>query len=609
VKADEIQPDFSLTNPFCRFPGRWLFDCIQPFLLRLTGLTQLEHVLKEVNQAEDAHDYCERILSVLRIPLVLREEERARISKHGPLVVVANHPFGGVDAALLACALCRARPDVKFLANYLLKRVPGVKDLCHFVDPFVSDHSAERNVRSLLEALRWVKAGHALAVFPAGEVSSLDLRRGTVADRTWDPTVVLMARRTNAPVLPVFIRGRNSALFQAAGLIHPLLRTARLPREVLNKRGRAGEIRVGQLVPAKQLASLEDDRSAAEYLRTRVYMMGIWNEAAVQPRSVNHAGEPIAPTGFHKALVQEVEDLPETNVLVDGDEFRVMLARADRIPETLYEIARLREITFRDAGEGTGMASDRDRYDNYYLHLFLWNRKRKEVVGAYRLGPTDEILPKLGAEGLYTHTLFDYAPEVLSRLNPALELGRSFVRPEYQQAFTPLMLLWKGIGQFALRHPRYRLLFGPVSINNEYHYLARQLIVAFLQAHAFLDDWAGYIKPRRPFRVCRFKGWDVGPVARAATSIDEISALISDLDPKHKTVPVLLRQYLRLGGKLLGFNIDPAFSSVLDGLLLVDLTQTDRRMLNRYMGAEGAETFLQFHVSTQQEPRVEPAHA
>jgi len=260
----------------------------------------------------------------------------------------------------------------------------------------------------------------------------------------------------------------------------------------------------------------------------------------------------------------------------------------------LREVGRLREITFRAAGEGTGKPLDLDEFDNYYLHLFVWHTRKQELVGAYRLARTDAVRRQHGAGGLYTATLFRFGDPFLERLGPALELGRSFIRQEYQKGFAPLLLLWKGIGTFVARNPRYKILFGPVSISNQYQALSRELMISFLEKYTMLRDWSGLVRNRRGLR----ERWLKGPLRPAlpATGFDveDLSALVGDIEQKPAGVPVLLRQYLRLGGKLLGFNVDPKFADALDGLILVDLTKTEPKLLERYLGKNEATTFLEF---------------
>lgn len=273
----------------------------------------------------------------------------------------------------------------------------------------------------------------------------------------------------------------------------------------------------------------------------------------------------------------------------------------------MREIGRLREITFRAGSEGTGKASDIDQFDAHYLHLFIWNEDKSEVVGAYRLGLTDEILTKQGIKGLYTSTLFRYGQRFLDKISPALELGRSFVRVEYQKNYVPLLLLWKGICQIVATNPKYRYLFGPVSINKDYSGASSQLIVSFLKMTSYVPSLAKYVRPKTPLRSEPVAGWNAATALSFVRDIDDVSELIAAIgEPETaqpgqaelstpKAVPVLLKQYLRLGGKLIGFNIDHSFGDCLDGLILVDLTITEPSLLRRYMGKEGVEAFYNYH--------------
>jgi putative hemolysin len=289
-------------------------------------------------------------------------------------------------------------------------------------------------------------------------------------------------------------------------------------------------------------------------------------------------------------IAAEVVKLDPGRTLVDAGEFSVLQARAAEIPNALHEIGRLREITFRACGEGTGKSIDLDLFDDHYWHLFVWNKTTREIVGAYRFGASGEILPRAGVKGFYTATLFHWKRDFLARIGPALELGRSFVRCEYQRNFAPLLLLWKGIGQFLVRNPQYKVLFGPVSISNEYTTASRQLIVLFLSTFRQSSDLAPLVRPRRPFRR-RPSKLARELVGATVADIEELSALIADVEMDRKGVPILLKQYLKLGGELVTFNVDPKFANALDGLIVVDLRKTDVRLLERYMGKEGAAAF------------------
>ncbi|MEZ5355335.1 MAG: GNAT family N-acyltransferase [Bryobacteraceae bacterium] len=271
-----------------------------------------------------------------------------------------------------------------------------------------------------------------------------------------------------------------------------------------------------------------------------------------------------------------------------GSGLEAYLARAADIPAVLGEIGRLREVSFRAVGEGTGNSRDLDIFDEHYLHLFLWNPATREIAGAYRLTSTRDAVARYGVAGLYTATLFEFDENFLARLGPALELGRSFVRAEYQRSFAPLLLLWKAIGVHVARHPEEKTLFGPVSISARYRLESRSLMVRWLEEWASWPDLGRLVRERNPFR--RGSGAEA-----AAGDVEQLSRVVSGMEPDGAGVPVLLRQYLKLGGRLLGFNVDPAFSGVVDGLIVVDLTRTEPRWLSRYLGIEEAARFLQHH--------------
>jgi putative hemolysin len=300
---------------------------------------------------------------------------------------------------------------------------------------------------------------------------------------------------------------------------------------------------------------------------------------------------PAIPASLLKA---EVEALPADQHLVATAQFSVHCARAEQFPWCLQEIGRLRELTFRAVGEGTGKAADVDLFDAYYLHLFVWDTQAEAIVGAYRMGLADEIIDRYGKGGLYTQSLFRYGDRVLQAMNPAIELGRSFVRAEYQRSFAPLMLLWRGIGQFIVQHPQYAMLFGAVSISNDYEPASRRLIVDYLSANNIEANLARHVKPRRPFRSRRAAAYDQAEFA-ALNDIEDVSRMVRQIERDSKGVPILLKQYLKLGGRLLAFSADKRFNDALDGLIMVDLRASDPRVLARYMGEEGAGAFLSRH--------------
>jgi putative hemolysin len=543
----------------------------------------------------------ENLLTEMRVDLRVDAADAARIPDSGPVVVVANHPFGMLDGAVLAVLLTRVRPDVRVMTNYLLRDVPELARHCIFVDPFQSGDAIENNRRGVREALAWLQEGGMLAIFPGGEVSQWQFPQAEIADPAWNDTAVRLIRRTGAAALPVYFCGRNSVSFHLFGMIHPQLRTAFLLQEFLQQEGRTVEVRVGSEIPGDSVAGIADDREAIEYLRWRTYLLARRSRpqkswpVVVQSKIAEKAQEPVALAEPADLLAEEVSRLPDGRCLAESGDLAVYLAKANETPRMLLELGRLREVTFRLAGEGTGKSRDLDRFDRYYWHVLLWHRAKQELVGAYRAGNTAEILAERGVNGLYTSTLFRYDARVFEKIGPALELGRSFVRPEYQRQYAPLLLLWKGIARLLATHAETPVLFGAVSISNDYSKASREMIYRFFEARMQEDELTGLIEPRRPFRPAGLRPWDCRAMCHALRDLEELSQPITDVETDGKGLPILLRQYAKIGGKMVGFNVDRKFSNVLDGLVVVDLRKTEPAVLERYMGREAAGRFRQRH--------------
>jgi putative hemolysin len=504
-----------------------------------------------------------------------------------------------VEGILLGHILCGIRDDVKILANYLLQRLVGIGETVIPVDPFGGSVAHGANLAGLKAALGWLKQGKVLAVFPAGEVASFQWRHGRIEDPPWSRHIATLARKSGAAVLPVYFPGKNGSLFQLTGLLHPRLRTALLPRELVNKRGRTCRVFIGKAVPWRKLCQFDSDAARVDYLRAATVFLRNRQHARFRvvfpvtiPARKATAPEPVIPPVETGHLLRDLQRLDHRHRLVRQGDMAVYIAEASEVPNILKEIGRLREITFRDVGEGTGRSVDLDRFDQNYRHLFLWNHAADELVGAYRLGLTDRILAEHGMSGLYTSQLFRFKSGLFQRLQVSIEFGRSFIRPEYQKKFNSLMLLWKGIGQFIGRNPEYRILFGPVSISKDYHTVSKNLMVRFLKANKYDVQLSRYVTPRKPFRSGRIQGISGHLLRTSFQDIDDISLLISGIEGDGKGIPILLRQYLKLNGTLLCFNVDRNFSDVVDGLLLVDLACTEPRLLKKFMGDDNYRSFV-----------------
>ncbi|MGH8446058.1 MAG: GNAT family N-acyltransferase, partial [Solimonas sp.] len=418
-----------------------------------------------------------------------------------------------------------------------------------------------------------------LIVFPSGEVSRIDWQARQIADPPWSPTVALLARRSGARVLPLFVEGRPRLRSLAAGVVDVRLRTALLARDLLALRGRTLGLRMGDILESRELARIPET-AQTDYLRVLTYTLGLDREAVAAPRKL----APLAPRADAGLLAAEVARLADCRLL-QANEFELYLAPTPRMPLLLDEIGRLREASFRALQEGSGLARDLDRYDAHYEHLFVWHPQRREIVGAYRFGFTDAIHPRLGADGLYTRSLFRYDARLMAQIGPAIELGRSFVAPEWQRSFQPLRLLWGGIAAVLARRPDIRYLFGPVSISPSYSLAARRLIAETLSVHHADPALTALIAPLHPLPE-RPQPAEHRNVISALADPRLLSRVVARLE-RGPGLPVLLRHYLELNGRFAGFNVDDSFGGTLDGLVFVSVDNIPRRTLDHFLAVGG----------------------
>ena len=507
---------------------------------------------------------------------------------------MANHPLGCVEGVILAELLLMVRDDIQILANQYLKTVPELDQLFIGVDVFEGKNAVKSNMKALRAANKHLASGGLLLVFPAGEVSQLvDAKQQRLEDKAWSRSVSSLIRKNKATTVPVFISGQNSKRFYMAGKIHPLLRTLLLGRELLNKQAQTIDLSFGQSIKFKELSTLNDDQ-VVNYLRLNTYLLNRETQS-VKPSSSSERLSPIAaglPVG---ELLEELNNLPKESKLLTSGEFDVYCTESQNIPSLLHEIGRLRELNFRQVGEGTGLAIDIDHFDHDYLHLFVWDRENQCLVGAYRLGLVDQLIEKRGVAGLYSRTLFNYDQRFIDQMGKSIEMGRSVIAQQYQKSMSALLLLWKGIATFVHQNPDYTHLFGPVSISNDYSDTARQLLAQSMTLHHYDNNCAEYVTPSNPLPE-HHRDWNTSMLT-ALGDLQLLSRVIARID-EGKGVPVLLRQYLSLNGKLVCFNVDPAFNNALDGLITVDLRDVQEKTLARYMGREQTHEYLTYHADS-----------
>jgi putative hemolysin len=574
-----------------------------PFANMVQKLLPMERIRELYRRAQQPvnRSILENVLTEMKVTAEVSDSDLRRIPSTGALVVTANHPFGLLDGAVLGAILLGVREDVKIVTNSLFASIPELHECCIFADPWRKPESAAINRRAARQSLAWLHSGGALAVFPAGEVAQFDFRQMEVIDPEWNPMAAHLARLTGASALPVYFSGHNSVPFQVLARLHPGLRIAFLLHEFLQQKGKRVEVRIGAPVQAEFLRQPHSHREAAGYLRWRTYLLAqraTRTQTAVASFKLRWPSQKSAAVMAaipQHMLIQDLSQLAPHKKLHEDRDFCVYLADACEIPHLMREVGRLREITFRTAGEGTGKRCDLDRFDHYYKHLLLWSKSKQELAGAYRMGATPDILPQFGVDGLYTSDLFRYDPRFFNRIGPALELGRSFVRLDYQRQYAPLLALWKGIGHFLVSRPELAVLFGAVSISSRYNRMSREMIVRFFQSREANKELATLAAPRRPFR----QRWKLAYVASASCEnfleLNDLVDPIADVELDGKDLPILLKHYAKLGGRVLSFNVDQNFSNVLDGLVLVDLRKTKPALLTRYMGSDGIRTFQRYH--------------
>ena len=580
-----------------------------PFLKRWLAVDALNDVHDQVIETATPETFFSRTLEILGCRYEVEASDLERIPASGPVVVVSNHPLGGLDGIILGDLLRRRRKDTRLMANFLLKNVKHAEENMFFVDPFPREEAIRANLTGLRNCLRHLKHGGLLGVFPGNQVSHFQWDRKQICDPDWVPNVASLVRRSDATVVPIFIEGGNSLLFNIAGTIHPLLRTVMLPKEMIRQARDPLPVKlhIGTPIPCSRLKRFETDEEMMGFLRLATYVMGNRPDD-LPPETLAELAraqepQPVAPPLPPELLEADIAALAPSSCLLKQGEFEVYMARYQELPHVMQEIGRGREVSFRAAGGGTLKAVDLAPHDEHYHHLFVWNRKDRTVVGAYRIGFADEILAKHGPAGLVCSGLFDFKPAFLEKLNPGLELGRSYVLPEYQRNYNSLLLLWAGILAFVAREPKYRIVFGSVGISqgNEYTPASRTLMVNYMREHLSHPSFSVQVEPRSRFTGVKLSGLKREEISGLVQSVEDVSTLVTGLEHDGKGVPILIKHYTRMNAKLISFGVWKNHSNAVVSFLITDLTTSDPKFLKRYMGEEGYARFMAFHEA--EEPK------
>jgi len=567
-------------------------------VLKISTLNKIYNRNKHLSNIE----FLDAILGEFQIKFEIPEEDLKRLPKEGAYITVSNHPLGGIDGILLLKLMLEERSDFKIIANFLLNRIQPMAPYIMPVNPFEDRKDVKSSITGFKNAIGHLRDGHPLGLFPAGEVSTY--RDGKlVVDKPWEEAAMKLAKKANVPIVPIYFHAKNSSLFYKLSKISDTFRTAKLPSELLTQKRRVIKVRVGKPISVSDQNEHKNLEDFTDFIRRKTYMLS--NTFEPKEKIINTISSSLKGHKIPKKIVTPVAAdimIKEVQALLDNDKrlltsknYEVYLAPAKDIPNIIREIGRLREITFREVGEGTNEAIDLDSFDTYYHHMFLWDNEAKIIVGAYRMGLGSKIFAKYGIDGFYLQDLFRFEPELYKMMGESIELGRAFIIKSYQQKPMPLFLLWKGIVHTTLRFPEHKYLIGGVSISNQFSNFSKSLMIEFMKSHYYDPYVAQYVHPKKEFKV-KLKDADKDFVFDATEAdLNKFDKIIDEIEPGALRLPVLLKKYIKQNARLVAFNVDPLFNNAVDGLMYIkiaDLPESTVRPVMEEFQAELESKFL-----------------
>lgn len=543
-------------------------------LMKILKISTLNKIYDRNKHLSDL-EFLNAILDEFQIKFEIPEEDLKRLPKEGSYITISNHPLGGIDGILLLKLMLEREPNFKIIANFLLHRIEPMKPYIMPVNPFENHKDSKSSVVGIKETLRHLADGKPLGIFPAGEVSTY--KDGElIVDKPWEEGALKIIKKANVPVVPIYFHAQNSKLFYTLSKLNDTLRTAKLPSELLTQKNRVIKVRIGKPISTTEQAEYKEISEFGEFLRKKTYMLSnaFEEENKLQLPKLNTAKPPkqIVKPANHEQILEEIKVLKEDDHrLLQSKNYQVFLTTAEKIPNILHEIGRLREITFRAVGEGTNEAIDLDKYDQYYHHMFLWDDEAQIIAGAYRMGLGSKIYEQHGIEGFYLHELFRFEPELYSMMSQSIEMGRAFIISEYQQKPMPLFLLWKGIVHTTLRYPEHKYLIGGVSISNQFSEFSKSLMIEFMKSHYWDPFVAQYVHPKKEFKV-KLKDADKDFVFNETEAdLNKFDKIIDEVEPGDLRLPVLIKKYIKQNARVVSFNVDPLFNNSVDGLMYIKI--------------------------------------
>jgi len=542
-------------------------------LMKILKISNLNKVYDRNRHLKDVA-FLNGILDDLQIKFEIPEEDLKRLPKDGAYITISNHPLGGIDGVLLLKLMLEREPNFKIIANFLLHRIEPLKKYIMPVNPFENHKDAKSSVVGIKETLRHLSDGKPLGMFPAGEVSTYKDGKLKV-DKPWEEGAIKVIRKAQVPVIPIYFHAKNSRLFYLLSKISGTFRTAKLPSEVFSQKKRVIKVRVGKPISVSEQNEYKTIDEYSEFLRKKTYMLAnpFEKESPFLPTpslKLPKSPKKIVTGANQEKMIAEVEVARNSDCrLLQSKNYEVFFSEATNIPNILHEIGRLREITFREVGEGTNESIDLDKHDKYYHHLFLWDNEANKIAGAYRMGLGSIIYPKYGINGFYLNDLFRFEPELYDMMHKSIEMGRAFIIKEYQQKPMPLFLLWKGIMHTTLRYPEHKFLLGGVSISNQFSDFSKSLMIEFMKSNYYDPYIAQYIHPKKEYKV-KLKDADKDFIFNETEAdLNKFDKIIDELEPGSLRLPVLIKKYIKQNAKVVAFNVDPLFNNAVDGLMYI----------------------------------------
>ncbi len=562
-------------------------------LMKVLQISSLNKIYNRNKHLKDV-EFLNAILDEFQIKFEIHEEDLKRLPKEGPYITISNHPLGGIDGILLLKLMLEREPNFKIIANFLLHRIEPMKPYIMPVNPFETHKDAKSSVIGIKETLRHLSDGKPLGMFPAGEVSTYKDGK-LMVDKQWEEGAIKVIRKAQVPVIPIYFHAKNSRLFYFLSKISDTLRTAKLPSELLTQKDRVIKVRIGKPISVAEQNEHQTIEEYSEFLRKKTYMLANAFEKESKLLTVPNLKLPKNPkeiaTGANQNnIISEVNKLRENDArLLQSKNYEVFFAEAKDIPNILHEIGRLREITFREVGEGTNESIDIDKFDKHYRHLFLWDDDAKQIAGAYRMGLGSEIFAKYGIDGFYLQDLFRFEPELFDMMSKSIEMGRAFIIKDYQQKPMPLFLLWKGIVHTTLRHPEHKFLIGGVSISNQFSDFSKSLMIEFMKSNYYDPYVAQYIHPKKEYKV-KLKDADKDFIFNEAEAdLVKFDKIIDELEPGSLRLPVLIKKYIKQNARVVAFNVDPLFNNAVDGLMYIRIADIPESTMKPVMEEFQAE--------------------